>query len=88
MNDLNIFTREGNIPYINNVSIDKNKGCPLIKNKTSIINENTKILISRLNITESITANFMVLKRPISSLINDIVSYKFPFSLKYFTIVG
>ena len=46
MNDLKIFTSEGNIPYINNVSIDKNKGWPNIRNNTSSIKEKTKTMWS------------------------------------------
>ena len=45
VNDLKIFIKEGKIPYNNNVSIDKNKGWPNIKNKISNIKENTNINI-------------------------------------------
>ena len=41
---LNIFINEGNIPKINNVSIDKNKGWLCIKYNIFNINENKKII--------------------------------------------
>ena len=88
MNDLKIFTKKGNIPYIERVSIDKINGWPNIRKKISNINEKTKTFISMFNIIESIKANFSFFKKLRSSLINDIVSKRFPSYLKNLNIVG
>ena len=86
---LNIFINEGNIPKINNVSIDKNKGWLCIKYNIFNINENKKILISKLRIIVSIINIFNLVKSFVSLLINFIVSITLPSSLwKYLTIVG
>ena len=88
VNDLNILSNSGKIPYNKRVSIERIKGCPKIRKKIFNINEKTKTLISIFNKTESITANLIFVNMPISSFINDIVSKRFPSSRKYLNMVG